>query len=104
MATTAAAECFKGSNKRPDHGVNWMEQALVAAQNCEKRGVFPDKAEIWTSTKGKMAGTCMSFGLKNLSGGFKSVTTEQVLDAFMREYIGCEHGGKRKYEDGLEYV
>lgn len=99
------ADCFGGKNTRPYSAIAVVEAILVAAAKMEYRGSLADKEEVWSNTIMEAdGGKCLNFGLKNFSGTWKGVSATDAADALLREWVGCEHGGKSKYESGLEFV
>lgn len=101
VPSLVSADCFGGSNKRPDHGLEVIEFFYEAACELERSplangGEFHKKK---TTSDGK----CMNVLVKN-SGNENTVRSGQSVDAWAREWTGCEHGGKTSYDDKLEYM
>jgi len=101
LPNLSIAKCFGGSNTRPDHGLEvvsfFYDAGCELQQNPLAGGTeFLKKG---TSTDGK----CLNVLVKN-HGDTKTVTSDQAVDAWIREWVGCEHGGKSSYDDKLEYV
>lgn len=97
----ATAKCFGGSNQRPDHGLDVIEFFYTAG--CELQssplGAGAEFKKTGTSSDGK----CLNVLVKN-HGDERTVTSNQAVDAWAREWVGCEHGGESSYDDNLEYV
>ncbi|KAF7561615.1 hypothetical protein G7046_g2516 [Stylonectria norvegica] len=96
-----SARCFGGSNTRPDHGIEVVE--FFYAAGCElQSNILGGGAEF--SKRGMTGdGKCLNVLVKN-HGGDRTVTSNQAVDAWIREWVGCEHGGESSYDDQLEYV
>lgn len=101
LSTTVNADCFGGSNKRPDHGIEFVE--FAAGAGYEVDGVWsPGSTHLKT---GKTSdGVCLNLKLENQSSQTMLMTVEKAMDAWIREWVGCEHGGSTKYGDGWRYT
>jgi hypothetical protein len=101
MNALVQADCFGGSNVLPEHPIEFIEFALLAGWEASQK--------TWDvgGNKKKMGRTsdnvCINLSIENKSNGYLDISMEQAVDAWMREYIGCEHGGRRLYPDGWEY-
>ncbi|KAK7423721.1 hypothetical protein QQX98_000911 [Neonectria punicea] len=103
LSSSAQGRCFGGSNTRPQYPIEFVEHTAIAGFAVQGRGALESGKEF--SYNGKTQdGVCIGLLVKNKSGGSKWVEREQAMDAWMREWIGCEHGGERQYDDQLEYV
>ncbi|KXJ91827.1 hypothetical protein Micbo1qcDRAFT_174851 [Microdochium bolleyi] len=100
-ASGATARCFGGSNTRPDHGLEVIE--FFYAAGCELQMGTLGAGKEFKKTGKSSDGKCMNVLVKN-HGGDRTVTSDQAVDAWTREWVGCEHGGERSFSDGLEYV
>ncbi|KAI0123736.1 hypothetical protein BJ170DRAFT_697530 [Xylariales sp. AK1849] len=96
-------KCFGGNNKRPDHGLEVIE--FFYSKGCEVQNagsLAPGNEHIYTGkTTDKK---CLNVKVKNNSKDNKGLTSNQMIDAWAREWIGCEHGGTTTYDDKLEYA
>jgi len=101
MSTLASARCYGGSNQSPDNKVGTIEAIMLAAIKMSKAYMAPND-EVWSHSK--VGDVCLNYGIKNQSGRSMSVSTEDAIDALAREWVGCEHGGERKYDSGLLFV
>ncbi|KAK3326906.1 hypothetical protein B0H66DRAFT_589411 [Apodospora peruviana] len=96
----AAADCFKGSNKRPDHPLEVINFFYNAG--CELQGNKLEKNKEFKKTGKSTDEKCLNVLVKN-HGDTRTVTSDEAVAAWAREWTGCEHGGKRT--DGtLEYI
>jgi hypothetical protein len=97
----ATATCLGGSNTRPDHGLEVIKFFYDAGCELQQNplGGGAEFKKTGKSTDGK----CLNVLVKN-HGDTKTVTSDQAVDAWAREWVGCEHGGKRTYDDKLEYM
>ncbi|KAK3318228.1 hypothetical protein B0H66DRAFT_590964 [Apodospora peruviana] len=98
----AAADCLGGSNKRPDHSLDVIE--FFYSAGCELQSQEVAKGGEFKKTGKSRDGKCMNVLVKNHGDNNAKVTSNQAVDAWAREWVGCEHGGKREYEDKLEYI
>ncbi|KAH6655849.1 hypothetical protein BKA67DRAFT_534754 [Truncatella angustata] len=95
-------ECFGGDKKRPDHGLEVIEFMYSAGCALQQSGNLQPGKEFWKSTK-TSDGICVNVNIWNKGNDGKSLTSSQAIDAWTREWVGCEHGGRTKYDDGFEY-
>ncbi|KPM42220.1 hypothetical protein AK830_g4360 [Neonectria ditissima] len=103
LSSSVQGDCFGGSNARPQFPIDFVEHTAIAGFAIEGKGPMESGKEF--SYNGKTRdGVCVGLLVKNKSGDTKWVAREQAMDAWMREWIGCEHGGERQYDDKLEYV
>lgn len=97
----ATAKCFGGSNKRPDHGLEVISFFYEAG--CELQQNKLEAGKGFKKTGKSTDGKCLNVLVQN-HGDTRTVTSDQAVDAWAREWVGCEHGGKRTYGDKLEYM
>ncbi|KAK5737646.1 hypothetical protein LTR17_006508 [Elasticomyces elasticus] len=97
----ATASCFGGSNTRPDHGLEVIE--FFYAAGCELQQNQLGGGQEYKKTGKSSDGKCLNVLVKN-HGDTRTVSSGQAVDAWTREWTGCEHGGERGYDDNLEYV
>lgn len=97
-----AAKCFAGSNTRPDHGLEVIE--FFYSAGCELQSQELASGAEFKKTGKSSDGKCLNVLVKNHGSGNRKVTSGQAVDAWAREWVGCEHGGKREYDDQLEYM
>lgn len=100
-APLATARCFGGSNTRPEHGLEVIE--FFYAAGCELQQNELAGGSEFKKTGKSSDGKCLNVLVKN-HGDSKTVSSNQAVDAWTREWVGCEAGGERKYDDSLEYV
>jgi hypothetical protein len=100
-ANLAAADCFGGSNKRPDHGLEVIE--FFYAAGCELQMNQLESGKEFKKSAKSSDGKCLNVLVKN-HGETRTVSSNQAVDAWTREWVGCEHGGERSYDDSFEYV
>jgi hypothetical protein len=97
----AAANCFSGSNERPDHGLEVIKFFYGAGCELQMNQLEDGKEFLKKGTTSD--GKCLNVLVKN-HGDTRTVSSNQAVDAWTREWVGCEHGGKSSYDDKLEYV
>ena len=100
----AAARCFGGSNQRPFHALEVMSFFYEAGCELQQNPVvpFPDGQ---FEKRGKASdGKCLNVLVKNHTPDAQIITSDRAVDAWAREWVGCEHGGEFRYEDGIEYM
>ncbi|KAK3331213.1 hypothetical protein B0H66DRAFT_92967 [Apodospora peruviana] len=107
--TSVDANCFGGKNVRPKDHINFLKQALVAAQRVEKYGWIDKNTdgnnfnEVWTGGK-PGNDKCISLGVRNNNKDWRvKLDTEDVLNRFLHEFTQCPHGGTSKYDD-IDYI
>jgi hypothetical protein len=97
----ATANCFGGKNTRPDHGLEVIE--FFYAAGCELQMSQLGGGQEFKKTAKSTDGKCLNVLVKN-HGDTRTVSSNQAVDAWTREWVGCEQGGKSSYDDKLEYV
>ncbi|KAM5347784.1 hypothetical protein ACJ41O_007608 [Fusarium nematophilum] len=102
------AKCFnKDNNKYPDHPVQVVYALLEWGCELETEGQLRrfDKKSWKTGLKDPDGeDVCVNVEIANYGHKDQTVEMKQVTDAWMREYIGCPYGGRRSYDDGLQYA
>jgi hypothetical protein len=96
-----AAKCFGGGNKRPDHGLEVIE--FFYGAGCELQMNQLEGGKEFKKTGKSSDGKCLNVLVKN-HGDTRTVSSNQAVDAWTREWVGCEQGGESSYDDKLEYV
>ncbi|KAF6825235.1 hypothetical protein CMUS01_09907 [Colletotrichum musicola] len=103
LLATAEARCFNGNRRVPANHGDTLATLLVAAGNAEAQGTYASTGNYWLSTTidnftgGK---TCLNFGVENVSGHYRDITTAIAVEGLLREWVGCGNGGKSEYHDG----
>lgn len=97
------ARCFGGGNLRPDHGIEVVEFFYAAGCEVQSGAALTPGQEYFKHGKSS-DGKCLNVKVKNNGGADYSASSNQLVDAWIREWVGCEHGGTSSYPDGLEYA
>jgi hypothetical protein len=101
LGSMVQATCFGGGNVRPDHGVEFIEFAMAAGNEMSGTIANGQKKTKFGRTSDNV---CLNLSLENKSGAYKETSVEQIMDAWIREWVACEHGGERTYPDELAYA
>lgn len=102
IPSLVAADCFGGDKQLPDHGLEVIEFMYASGCDLQHFGNLGPGKEFKKSIK-TSDNICVNVNVWNKSDSDKTLTASQAVDAWSREWVGCDHGGRRKYDDGLEY-
>ncbi|ETS85188.1 hypothetical protein PFICI_03213 [Pestalotiopsis fici W106-1] len=86
---------------RPEHGIEVVDFFFAAGSELQMNplGANNEFKKTGKSSDGKF----LNVLVKN-NGDERTVSSNQAVDAWIREWVGCEHGGERSYDDKLDYT
>lgn len=99
----ADAACFYGNRRVPQNMADTLATLLLAAGNAEAAGTYTKSGTYWLSSSidnYKGGRTCLNFGIENISGHLKDISTATAAEGLLREWVTCANGGKTDYHDG----
>ncbi|KAJ0161419.1 hypothetical protein CTA2_6249 [Colletotrichum tanaceti] len=97
------ASCFYGACRVPENMADTLATLLLTAGNAEAQSTYPKTGTYWLSStidNFKGGRTCLNFGIENISGHLKEISTATAVEGLLREWVTCDNGGKTDYRDG----
>lgn len=90
----ASAGCYSGGAPWPDdHAATVHAIQSVSDQMAAMSPLDPGEHVINIGVQDK----CLHFILDNISGSPRSISSNEALDGFTKEYTGCHNGGDTSY-------
>ena len=100
LSQPAAAECWKKGPDPPQYPIQMVEHLLSAGYTLQERQVLrPGKENrfVYSHKRNPKDENCFTFEIKNNGHGPTSVDSVGAMDAWLRELMGCDHGGHIDY-------